>query len=56
MDDHQHPDWQDVNMAVDVFVAESGFAVVADVNRWGESGRKIYLSRPSAAPAIPSFA
>jgi hypothetical protein len=56
VDDYQHPDWQDVTAAVDIFVAESGFEVVADVNRWGESGRKIYLSRPSAAPAIPSFA
>ena len=56
MDDHQHPDWQDVNMAVDVFVAESGFAVVADVNRWGEPGRKIYLRRPSVASAVSSLA
>jgi len=56
VDDHQHPDWQDVNMAVDVFVAESGFAVVADVNRWGEPGRKIYLRRPSVASAVSSLA
>jgi hypothetical protein len=47
VDDYQHPDWQDVTAAVDTFVAESGFGVIADVNRWGESGRKIYLGRPS---------
>jgi len=51
VDDYQHPDWQDVTTAVDTFVAESGFVVVADVNRWAESGRKIYLSRPSAPSA-----
>jgi hypothetical protein len=45
VDDYQHPDWQDVTRAVDAFVAESDFDVVADVNRWAESGRKIYLSR-----------
>jgi hypothetical protein len=46
VDDYQHPDWQGVTTAVDTFVDESGFHVVADVNRWAESGRKIYLSRP----------
>ena len=46
VDDYQHPDWHDVTTAVDAFVAESGFHVIADVNRWAESGRKIYLSRP----------
>ena len=51
VDDYQHPDWQDVTTAVDAFIAESGFAVVADVNRWAESGRKIYLSRPPSLRA-----
>lgn len=46
VDDYQHPNWKDVTAAVDTFVAESGFDVVADVNRWAESGRKIYLSKP----------
>lgn len=46
VDDYQHPDWQDVTAAVDAFVAESGFEVIADVNRWAESGRKIYLRHP----------
>jgi hypothetical protein len=46
VDDYQHPDWKDVTTAVDAFVTESGFHVVADVNRWAESGRKIYLSHP----------
>lgn len=45
VDDYQHPNWRDVTHAVDTFVAESEFEVVADVNRWAESGRKIYLSR-----------
>jgi hypothetical protein len=51
VDDYQHPMWQDVTTAVDAFVAESGFDVVADVNRWAESGRKIYLSHPSTPSA-----
>ncbi len=51
VDDYQHPSWKDVTAAVDAFVAESGFDVVADVNRWAESGRKIYLSKPHTPSA-----
>jgi Methyltransferase domain len=54
VDDYQHPDWHDVTAAVDTFVAESGFSVVADVNRWAESGRKIYLSRPRRRESDPA--
>jgi hypothetical protein len=49
VDDYQHPDWQDVTTAVDTFIAESDFDVIADVNRWAEAGRKIYLGRRSAS-------
>lgn len=51
VDDYQHPEWQDVTNAVDDFVIESGFEVLADVNRWAESGRKIYLGPPKPETA-----
>ncbi len=44
VDDYQHPDWPQVTAAVDTFIAESGFNIVADANRWAEAGRKLYLS------------
>jgi hypothetical protein len=44
VDDYKHPVWHEVTTAVDAFLAESGFRVLADVNRWAESGRKLYLS------------
>jgi hypothetical protein len=47
VDDYQHYEWEEVTTAVDTFVSESGFNVVADVNRWAESGRKLYLSHPA---------
>lgn len=50
VDDYQHHEWEDVTTAVDAFVVESGFKVVADVNRWTESGRKLYLSPPALLP------
>lgn len=47
VDDYQHPEWPEVTTAVDAFLAEAPeFRVLADVNRWAESGRKLYLSRP----------
>lgn len=46
VDDYAHPVWPEVTTAVDQFLAESPkFAVMADVNRWAESGRKLYLTR-----------
>lgn len=57
VDDYQHPDWEDVTTAVDTFIADSDFDVIADVNRWAEAGRKIYLSRlsTSALASGPPF-
>jgi hypothetical protein len=48
VDDYQHHEWPDVTTAVDAFMAESGFYAAADVNRWTESGRKIYLAQSRA--------
>jgi len=44
VDDYKHPAWREVTTAVDAFLDESGFHVLADVNRWAESGRKLYLT------------
>lgn len=46
VDDYVHPVWREVTTAVDQFLTESPkFRVMADVNRWAESGRKLYLTR-----------
>jgi hypothetical protein len=45
MDDYQHVDWPEVTEAVHDFLRNSGFGVLADVNRLGCRGRKLYLSR-----------
>lgn len=50
VDDYQHYEWEEVTTAVDAFVSESGFNIVADVNRWAESGRKLYLSHSADIP------
>jgi predicted O-methyltransferase YrrM len=44
VDDYGHAAWPGVTTAADQFLIEnSGFVVMADVNRWSESGRKLYL-------------
>lgn len=44
MDDYGHPDWPGVTRASDEFIAErSDFEILADLNRHGALGRKLYL-------------
>ena len=44
MDDYQHPDWPGVTEGTDRFLKESSsFEVLADLNRHGAKGRKLYL-------------
>jgi predicted O-methyltransferase YrrM len=46
MDDYEHPNWPGVTEATDAFLAQRReFAVLADLNRHGALGRKIYLNR-----------
>lgn len=46
MDDYHHPAWPGVTQATDEFLAANdGFEVLADLNRHGALGRKIYLTR-----------
>ncbi|NOZ72138.1 MAG: class I SAM-dependent methyltransferase [Chloroflexi bacterium] len=46
MDDYENRYWPGVTAAVDLFLAEySDFTVLADLNRHGAIGRKIYLVR-----------
>jgi hypothetical protein len=46
VDDYEHPHWPDVTRAVADFLAEADdVTAVADMNRRGESGRKLYLAR-----------
>jgi len=54
VDDYKHPQWPEVTTAVDAFMTESGFSVVADVNRWAEAGRKIYLTLVLIPGSSPS--
>jgi hypothetical protein len=45
VDDYQYPSYPGVTTAVDAFLAEHpGYEVVADLNRHGAGGRKLYLS------------
>lgn len=44
IDDYHHRDWPGVTTAVDRFVSErQDFSILADLNRHGAIGRKIYL-------------
>lgn len=47
-DDHDHPDWPGVTEAIRTFRAEHPELLeeVADLNRYAESGRKLYLMLP----------
>ncbi|NBB91743.1 MAG: hypothetical protein GVY32_01070 [Gammaproteobacteria bacterium] len=46
MDDYHHPAWPGVTQATDEFLAANDrFVVLADLNRHGALGRKIYLTR-----------
>ncbi len=46
VDDYGHPRWPGVATAVEAFLREMPeFSVLADVNRWTEPGRKLYLKR-----------
>jgi hypothetical protein len=46
LDDHDHPQWPDVSAAARDFLADApDMSPVADMNRRGESGRKLYLAR-----------
>lgn len=56
VDDYRHPSWPGVSEGVEQFLAETPqFAVLADLNRHGADGRKLYLTLPSSlAPAPPA--
>jgi Methyltransferase domain len=45
VDDYHHRDFPEVTPAVDAFLAEQELRVLADVNRHGAVGRKLYLAR-----------
>jgi predicted O-methyltransferase YrrM len=46
MDDYHHPNWPGVTRATDEFLSNHPeFSVLADLNRHGALGRKIYLTR-----------
>jgi len=46
VDDYAHADWPEVTRAVDDFLAaRTDYSVLADLNRHGTIGRKIYLLR-----------
>jgi predicted O-methyltransferase YrrM len=48
IDDYAHPALPGVLQGVDQFLAETdGFTILADLNRAGAAGRKLYLSRVS---------
>ena len=46
VDDYKHPGWPEVSDGVADFLARHGdMAILADLNRFGEPGRKLYLMR-----------
>lgn len=46
IDDYHHPLWSEVHVGVDRWLdANPGWTVLADVNRHGAQGRKLYLRR-----------
>ncbi|MCP4196618.1 MAG: class I SAM-dependent methyltransferase [Proteobacteria bacterium] len=46
VDDYHNPDWPGVTQAVDAFLAANAdFTILADLNRHGAVGRKIYLQK-----------
>jgi hypothetical protein len=50
VDDYHHPRFPEVTPAVDQFLRErDDYRVLADLNRHGELGRKIYLQRSSVS-------
>ncbi|MFA6215724.1 MAG: class I SAM-dependent methyltransferase [Patescibacteria group bacterium] len=52
IDDYHHKNWPGVTPAVDLFLKESQkFTVMADLNRHGAKGRKIYLIKKAGEPA-----
>lgn len=49
MDDYCSPDWPEVTTGTDRFLAENpDMSVVADLNRHGATGRKLYLMREAS--------
>jgi hypothetical protein len=49
VDDYDHPQWPDVSRAVHDFLAETpDLSPIADMNRRGESGRKLYVARTAS--------
>jgi predicted O-methyltransferase YrrM len=47
-DDFEHPDWPGVSAAITAFrSAHPEFRELADINRYSESGRKLYLVSPN---------
>ena len=55
VDDYEHPKLPDVKKAVDRYLGEHAeFRAMADLNRHGEWGRKIYLLRGLEPPASES--
>jgi hypothetical protein len=58
VDDYHHADWPGVTAGVDLFLSgDSGLQPLADLNRHGAAGRKLYLMRPlSADGATAAFA
>ncbi|MCI0497943.1 MAG: class I SAM-dependent methyltransferase [Thermoplasmata archaeon] len=46
VDDYHHPEWPGVTPAIDRFLAENDdYRVIADLNRHGAKGRKIYITK-----------
>jgi predicted O-methyltransferase YrrM len=46
VDDYEHPQWPDVTRAVHAFLGSAAdMREIGDMNRRGESGRKLYLAR-----------
>jgi hypothetical protein len=53
VDDYQHPGWPEVSDGVDDFLSRhDDMAILADLNRFGESGRKLYLMRIGGQDAV----
>ena len=53
VDDFEHPGWPGVSRGVaDFLAAHSDMAVLADLNRFGEAGRKVYLIKSEDRHAV----
>jgi hypothetical protein len=53
VDDFEHPGWPEVSQGVAEFLTRhADMAVLADLNRFGEAGRKVYLVRVGGQDAV----